>query len=441
MKFITCRAVFTCVMLACAALQAACAPQVVGRYQEATCFDRTGDANSPIPPKGMPCNEVIPTAEVQAVMVRATPVVSATGMKSGTDLPERALASYISALSDKRFSQDAASLKKNIASPITATDDQPSLKDETLISGTLAITVSKAGEFNPADRLESLEVKITPINAYIETWTAAQSVYSSITPGSITASVTRSGELDVAAPASAGMPVGITGKANISSTESQTLNVNQRIEDIRPFVSDGSIRVVRQGGFGVDLTGNVLVVVALRVNPGSTAFPILFTVSGGTSGSITLKEQPTRLPRGTGPIKADVTLTYVLRHIVSGDERYEDARQKVQMITYRNTSKEDLVPAMFVEKLTFGLQTPKEESKINPAAGTFLFVSRVGRTAPLCFGSYEAAQSVLDDLLKKPGRKIGVYKLGFPVPPSAAFQDLDPALIHDLHVAPGCQPS
>jgi hypothetical protein len=93
-------------------------------------------------------------------------------------------------------------------------------------------------------------------------------------------------------------------------------------------------------------------------------------VSGGTSGPITLKEQPTRLPRGMGPIKADVTLTYVLRHILSGDERYEDARQKVQMITYRNSSKEDLVPAIFVEKVTFGLQTPLEESTANPQPGT-----------------------------------------------------------------------
>jgi hypothetical protein len=421
-------------------LAAACSPQVVGRYQEATCFDRTGDPNSPIPPQGIACHDVIPIAEAHAIMVRATPAISSAGTKSGTDLPERALASYITALSDKRFSRDAAGLGKNIASPLTGPNDQTPLKDETLISGTLAITVSKVGEFNPADRLESLEVRITPINARVETWTAAQSVYSTITPGSITASLTRSAELDVASQSTTA-PVAVTGKASVSSTESQTLNVNQRIEDVRPFVDpDGSIRVVRQGGFGVDLTGNVLVVVALRVNPGKTAFPILFSVSGGTSGPIGLKEQPTRMPRGTGPIKADVQLTYVLRHIISGDERYEDARQDVQMITYRNTSKQDLVPAVFVEKLTFGMQAPEAESKINPQPGTFVFASRVGRTIPLCFESFEAAQQVLDDLIKKPRNQIGAYKLGFPIPPSATFQDLDPALIHDLHIAPGCQP-
>ena len=124
---------------------------VVGRYKE--CRDQRGNA----------CKKMIPDVDVSVVF---SPVPRPVA-KTGADLMERAQAAYITALSEK--SKTADDLRKNFDSRI-GNGVESTLRNVTSFDGTLIITVSEVGPFNPADRLERTEVEIKLDQARIRSW-------------------------------------------------------------------------------------------------------------------------------------------------------------------------------------------------------------------------------------------------------------------------------
>lgn len=425
--------VLTVIVSGCDALNT----QVVGRYKDATCIDETTKTSAP-------CNTVIPEADVSVVMAASVPVTATK--KTGTDLPERAEAAYIVELSKK--SQTVADLQKNLAATIGSKEESSSLQDNSQFLGTLIVTVSQTGSFNPADRLERTEVEIVPTNAKIKSWVAVQTAYSTVNAGQVQSSLQKGGglTLGISPPV---LPITIGGNISQQATRSDMLQISQRIEDVTPLIEDGKIRILRHGGFGLELTGNTLLTVTLV--PTSFAYPELFSIKDFKDNKETwlkpnklvLNAQTTKVPRGIDNIKAKVTLKYTLRHVISGDETYQESDDTVKEIT-RVTKPKDvtLVPANQVERPTFGLFATSGEFKEMP-----LYIKRQERqeSTSFCFSDYESAQALLDYLNRPHAEKleeIGSANIGFstPVNGSAVFSPLKLEDIKNLEVRPGCLP-
>lgn len=403
---------------------------VVGRYKE--CRDQQGNR----------CNKKIPDVDVSVVF---SPVSKATP-KTGADLPEKAQAAYISALSRKSKTVD--DLRKNFDSTV-GNGVESTLRTVTSFDGALIITVSEVGPFNSADRLERTEVEIKLDQAKIRSWNAVQTAYTTVNAGSIQSTLQKGAELGISAPP--GSPVGASGKAAILASRSEQLMASLRIDDVTPLFDpiSGSIRIVRHGGFGLNLTGNTILHATFEPKSEYTAYPELFSIittdeSGWLAADkLKLNVRTTKLPRGIGDITGTVTLTYIIRHVVKGDKTYQEEDDVVEMLTYKKVQEHiALIPSEKIQHQTFGLK-----SNSGDFIGQPLYIHRPQRIddSPLCFDDYGSAQDFLD-YLNRPGAVkpeiIGAAKIGFVnfSGPHLSLIPLNLALVKTLSVQPVCQP-
>lgn len=403
---------------------------VIGRYKE--CTDQ----------QGIGCNSKIPDVDVSVVFSSAPPPNS----KTGADLTDRAQAAYISALSQKSKTID--DLRKNFDSRI-GNGVESTLRNITSFDGTLIITVSEAGPFNPADRLERTEVEIKLDQVRIRSWSAVQTAYSTVNAGTIQSTLQKGAELGLSSPPTS--PVGITGKAAIQTSRSEELMASLRVEDVTPMFDpiNGSIKILRHGGFGLNLTGNTILHATFEPKPEYTAYPELFSVTTtGENGwllpdELKLNVQTTKLPRGIGDITGTVTLTYITRHVTKGDKTYQEGDDIVKMISDKKVREHIvLIPAEKIQHQTFGLK-----SAFGDFIGQPLYIKRPQRTddAPLCFDDYGSAQDFLDYLNRPDAvdpETVGTAKIGFVNfnGPHLPLIPLNLALVKALSVQSMCQP-
>jgi len=403
---------------------------VVGRYKE--CTDQRGNA----------CKKMIPDVDVSVVF---SPVPKPVA-KTGADLTERAQAAYITALSEKSKTPD--DLRKNFDSRI-GNAVEPTVRSVTSFDGTLIITVSEVGPFNPADRLERTEVEIKLDQVRIRSWSAVQTAYSTVNAGTIQSTLQKGAELGVSAPST--LPVGVTAKGAILSSRSEQLMASLRIDDVTPMFDpvNGSIKIVRHGGFGLNLTGNTILHATFEPKPEYTAYPELFSVITTDENGwllpdkLKLNVQTTKLPRGIGDITGTVTLTYIIRHVLKGDKTYQEGDDIVKMITNKRVQERiTLIPSEKIQHQTFGLK-----SNSGDFIGQPLYIKRPQRIedTPLCFDDYGSAQDFLD-YLNRPAavapQTVGTAKIGFVNfnGPHLPLIPLDPTLVKTLSVQPMCQP-
>jgi hypothetical protein len=412
------------------ALVSGCASTVVGRYKE--CRDQQGNT----------CHKHIPDVDVSVVFSPAPK----PAVKTGADLTERAQAAFIDALSQK--SKTPEDLRKNFDARI-GNGAESILRSVTSFDGALIITVSEVGPFNSADRLERTEVEIKLDQARIRSWSAVETAYTRVNAGTIQSSFQKGGELGVSAPPT--LPVGITAKGSFKADRSEQLTASLRIDDVTPMLDpiNGSIRIIRHGGFGLNLTGNTLLHATFEPKPEYTAYPELFSVittdeNGWLApGKLKLNAQTTRVPRGMGDITGTITLTYIIRHVAKGDKTYEEGDDIVEMITTRKVQEHiALIPSEKIQHQTFGLN-----SNSGDFIGQPLYIHRPQRIddSPLCFDDYGSAQDFLD-YLNRPGavrpETIGTAKIGFVnfSGPHLPLIPLNLALVKTLSVQPMCQP-
>ena len=299
-----------------------CAPTVVGRYKE--CRDQQGNN----------CRKKIPDVDVSVVFSAAPKPAT----KTGADLTERAQAAYIDALSEKSKTPD--DLRKNFDARI-GNGVESTLRTVTSFDGALIITVSEVGPFNPADRLERTEVEIKLDQARIRSWSAVETAYTTVNAGTIQSTLQKGGELGVSSPST--LPVGVTAKGSYPGQQERATDASLRIDDVTPMLDpiNGSIRILRHGGFGLNLTGNTILHATFEPKPEYTAYPELFSVvttdeNGWVApDKLKLNVQTTKVPRGMGDITGTVTLTYIIRHVAKGDKTYEEGDDIVEMITSR----------------------------------------------------------------------------------------------------------
>jgi hypothetical protein len=442
--------------------QTACTQnKVVGRYKSADCVDLSGESK--------PCRDVEPKAEI-AVITIATPggtavapnatvpapsaaspapaiSPSSSSPPSGLSLPERALATYITLLANPKIAKSAATLRQNIAAPIKA-EQPPSTDDRTIFHRTMIVTVARDPLlFNPADRIEAVDVRISPDNAVIKSWDTAATIYSTINAGSIqlTGTQTGSASASVGAPSTAPITGSLTGSFTQTESRVENFTATQQAESLTISLINNDtyhwdvnnrnmLRIHRQGGIGIDLTGNIVIKVdiVLPQNPGASPDPIyisrrwLFSVKGdyfdkqgkrANPASLSLNPQLALVAKHVNPsieptpVTATVAMTYTLRHVLSGDETLEE--------------KDDTIIERTVEtKPRSVILVPGEEA--SPRAysivsdlgrGATLLVQRPGAPGAqyLCFASYDAANDLVTYLKQANAQPeiVGNARLGF----------------------------
>jgi len=400
-----------CLLPALALVVSGCCTKdrTVGRYKSATCGDASDSR----------CSLNIPQARVYVASIKTA---SATPPVKGTSLPERALAEYIKVLGDPKVSPTPSDLRTNLAAELSApSPGDPGAEDRTLFHRTLIVTVRKEGDFNPVDRLEATEIVLRPQAARFESWDSLATVYTTIDAGSVQLTQVRGATESLSVGSAAGAPVSATAGATgtQTNTRAETFNAVNQVETVTASIEDGALRIHRQGGYGVDLTGNTVIKVdlAYAANPSQT-----FRFKVASYVDKRGKALPPEKIKLISPLVAEVppgrelcataTLSYTLRHVKSGDNTYEEGDDVVQEIT-RNVEAQRviLVPAREASRWAFGLAATAGHEN-----APFLVVQRPERAQydEMYFDTYGEAVSFLGYLLKSPtSSAVGGAKLGF----------------------------
>lgn len=440
--------------------------QVVGRYKSAVC---EGPGVAP-----EPCNQVIPDADVSIVTIptqagsaSAPPAAGNASapsagsapvpLTSATNFPDRALAEYIRALADPRLSATADALRQNIAaslkSDLTVAAPEPStVEDQTVLHRTLTVTVSKDPlHFNPADRIEAAEVEIVPLNGVKFTaWDTAATLYTTINAGSIQLTQARSTGQSLTVGAPAGAPIaaslGLTGSQ--ANTRAETFNATSQVDNLTVSVfPDGHMRIRRQGGIGIDLTGNTIIKVDLTVPDSKASYIPLFSVSGNYQNAkgqwvapenLKWKESVAHRPIAAD-LLANVSLIYTIRHVVQGDDTVEEKDDVVREITLQNPPQ----PLLLVPKAQVAAPVYSIWFRADTPDATVVYISRPTATqaAPFCLASYDAVQNLLAYLQHGNSTRpqvLGNATLGFSHLGPGAPTPLTPANVAELSVRPEC---
>jgi hypothetical protein len=248
------------------------------------------------------------------------------------------------------------------------------------------------------------------------------------------------------------MPNGmVSGSGSASQTDTRVENLAASIqaETLSATVEKEGKQLViyRQGGYGIDLTGNTVIKVdiAFSGNPVST---YIFSIPKYVDGKgkwlpgkkIAAQDTPVSMPQPDTKIKATVALRYTIRHVMSGDDTYVEKQQKVLELTRTADPQEvTLIPSREASPPTFALWE---------GSGTYadfpVNIARPGRRpVSLCFDTYNEASDFLAYTraanAKHPGR-IDDDQLGFVSPPidSALASPLVSSELEGLEIRPRC---
>ncbi|RAS38296.1 hypothetical protein [Paraburkholderia bryophila] len=272
-----------------------------------------------------------PTAPILDITAVASAPAAPTTIK---DLPERAEAAYITALSAKtKTAADLqAALAKNIVAPKTSLDN-------TVISRTLLITVSPSS-FHLGDRLTYLYITVVPDNFVFTGVTATATTWGSqpIDTLDITNNVQFQPELDVTL---AGAVKG-TAKGPLTASHQTDVKANTVEPFEQPTANLRGDRLVltQTGARGIDLYGTTLVKLNLSPKPDSQSnVESVFIASNLKLTDDTGAREPAKKAsidvveaKGLKGVRYTATayLSYGLRHVVDGYQTYREDDDTVQ---------------------------------------------------------------------------------------------------------------
>jgi hypothetical protein len=409
----------------------ACAPtpEIIGRFEHATCRDGDGPATS--------CRDRIVEPEVSVTLEPPGP--SPDKSRGGVDLTnDRAQSNYISVMG--KFSTTADEFRTNLAAPI-APASEAGVKDIRAIGGKIVVTLTpKPLTLAPGDRLDYVTVVIKPINLNLVAWSVAPTVYFTPNLGSETLVQQRGAKVGATFPLP---PANLTAEISSQSTRTEAKSYTPQVMLLTPIVgSDGTIRFDREGAEGMQLFGNFKFDVAWLPVAALTAAYDVFSAKAYADkegeplepSKIELKMQRTLAPRGLGNLEAMVQVIYKVRHILSGAETLTEADDNIELID--DSTDEEKVVLAFDQRFhrpVYGLGTSQHPT---------LYVRPKGypTALPMCFASFEEAEKLLRYLGVRFSSRIGSADIGFTVPPEADFEKLTPAQANQLKVLPNCQP-
>lgn len=372
--------------------------KVVGRYKSAECEP---EGSSPVI-----CTSVIPKASASVVSIKTPP----------------------------------PSTSKTSGPPESNTELQ------TLFHRTIIISVSKKGDFNPADRLEATSVTIEPDNMIFVNWDTLATDYTLINAGTVQLTQARTLNENLSAGSPSVSPVTANGSLGGSHTNTRVENYTATIqaETLSATVENRGKKLVirRQGGPGIDLTGNSIIKVDMSYK-GNPSRKYLFSVPKYTDNKknpLPLKmlflsrRSVAEVPSKTKTY-AKATLVYTLRHVKSGDTTYEEKDDDVLELTvHSKPHKFLLIPEWETSPPTFGLFKIKGKHK-----NFYLDVKQPGRApVPLIFDEYDPALNFLAYIrsantgkLKNGLVVLGNARLGY-LDPSSAKNPFIPLKMNEL---------
>ena len=392
-----------CILAGCATAQ----PPVVGLYKSAKCQVDNGPLTACL---AEPSGVVSVVSNAPAADVATSPA---------TQFAERAEAAYITALADPRHTKDAAGLRAALAAGLKS--EGGATRDRRLITRVLTVTTRKEGAFNPDDRLELTDVELKlPAGARFVTWDNATTIYNTINGGSLQVTSARGVETDLGLAAPAGAPISASlGEKITSSTGStQNLSPTYQVESLTVSVEGAKdlLRIRRQGGPGVDLTGNVAVKVVIDL--GGVDEISTFRVRGDLFKNEKAADPKSlaldRTLTAVGPaseVTGTASMAYVVRHVTAGGGAAAAASQEVVEHTRHTTpapisfaSAAEAYPASFALFARGPRRGGRELSIVAPGL----------EARPLCFATAPEAEELLRYLrVAMAPANIGASKIGW----------------------------
>jgi hypothetical protein len=422
--------------------------EVVGRYASVNCTDYTGTTD---------CTARYPSASASAVsIVTQTPPPAAA---SASVPPDRALAECVAAFGDEKL----AAASKDYCAALAGKSTPPSVTsvDRTVYHRTLIVTVRKEPPFNPADRLEATDVTITTDDARFDNWDTVATAYTTVNAGTVQLTQARGATENLSLGAPTTFPFTASGTFGGSQTDTRAENLiaSAQLESLTATVDCNGhcVKIRRQGGYSVDLTGNTVIKVDMafcpaQSGPGSCTAPESTTVFAVTSykkpatdkakktdwlapADLEITSKQVTIPPasyGRSGIKAKIGLTYTLRHVFGGDASYEETDDRVQEITAtRPDTAVVLIPGRDAAPPMFGLHRVSDQNALK-------FVRPGKNPTGACFDTYEEAEDFLAYLriMHREPSHVGGMTLEFQK--ISGDQILTRPTLKDMYVDVGC---
>ena len=396
------------------------------------------------------------TAKVSAFVLD---VPEGASGKTVADLPERAQAAAIKAIgaNPKTSTKDLLSA---MGSPIGKKEHKTGDEDRSVFKKRVVLALVSLTTTAPADRFMSaklslvfpdlpaddvLRVDENKTQAQFVSWDKFATQYQTVDLGSL--SYTQNRELDLKLTAQA--PHGAGGEVDSKTANAlqEQTKLSQRYTTITGSLTPKEADLIQQGAPGIDLAGNVSVDMTIKVPANKDAYTItdfgeLFAEGDKptdpvtptdpaklkvSSHSITAPQDPCR------DITANLTLNYVLRHVVAGADTITESDDVVE---FRIGT---LPPVSVALVAADELKVPTWNLRLNSRV---LSIERVPgaegnlKTQPVTFDSYDKAKEFLLWLIKTKPHAIDGRRLMFP--PDRPFNPDDCGQLLITRVAAAC---
>jgi hypothetical protein len=398
----------TLTLVAAVMLSTSCtSPQLTRRY-----------AAAEFPPGETASTEV-------ALSLFAMDVPAASTQTTVLSLGERAQAALIKELSTKVT--DARALLNALASPITKPTPPERVIDRTIVDRRVIMSIDNQS-LRPSTRIHkatiilSLETpagatsSVTP--AAFKSWSQFTTKYQTVNLGSVT--FTQGNEVGLGVKAAPPQIPTLEGTGQVRATRNmeESLSIHPRYVETTGVLTPKEARLVQEGAFGIDLSGNMIVDVTISVGSPAAGdhdfidiftFARLFDPTGkpNPAGTIEIDTQTIKFVKATAcqPVQAKAELRATLRQVQGGDQTLMEGDDKAlypQIIaTMQHQDKErgfELVPAEALRVSVWYIANARPSR---------LHVTRAsGHEEALFFGSFDEANEFLLYLRALPGNSL-----------------------------------
>ena len=355
------------------------------------------------------------TAPTVKITVFALPVPSTPPAATEiTNLANDAQAELVKAMAG-RTQGSPAGLVQALAMPIEGTSSEPSFHDRTRFARRLVFSLENQSP-GPANRISEARIYVHPLNGTrFVSWNRIENDYQTVDLGKLNLSQERGSNvgLGLTLPVASASP---SVSASASSTLQEEMVLQQRRTQLTGAITPDTAMLLQQGGFGIDLTGNVTADFDLVVPGVRDTTVFIPSVPDACGEEPVLRRQTIRYPdprtvngrlAELDTVWMDVQLNYVLRDVRRGDRTLVEGDDDV--VFREGTARIDRVAVIPGEMLKAAVF----ELRMNDATVIIEGATQSGtseRRVPFQFAHFEDAAAMLAWL-----RRCGVDSLHHPL--------------------------
>jgi len=260
--------------------------------------------------------------------------------KTVSDLPERAQAEAIKTLGGK--TTNAKDFLTSVGSAIGKKQQKSGVEDRSVFKKRVVLSIENLATTALADRFTFAELSLTFAGdqAKFLSWDKFATQFQTVDLGSLSYSQSR--EVDFKATAKPAQVRELTGleldTKNTNALQEQ-LALRQRFITITGSLTARKASLIQQGAPGIDLAGNVAIDLTISVPADKGAYTVtdfgeLVDENGKPTdpAKLNVADRTITAPRDQcRDVKANVALSYVLRHVVRGGETLTESDDEVQL--------------------------------------------------------------------------------------------------------------